>query len=72
MRLAGICVCVAVVTLAESASWSQGNPVGAAPRAPIGHRQPAIRNLPPDVGQGPDRDGSEPLTQADVPRDPLQ
>jgi hypothetical protein len=52
MRLAGICVCVAIVTLAGSASWSQGNPVGAAPRAPIGHRQPAIRDLPPDVARG--------------------
>ena len=51
-RLAGICVCVAVVTLAGSASCSQGTPVGAAPRAPIGHRQPAIRDLPPDVGRG--------------------
>jgi hypothetical protein len=52
MRLVGIRVCVAIVTLAGSASWSQGNPVGAAPRAPIGHRQPAIRDLPPDVARG--------------------
>jgi hypothetical protein len=70
MRLAGICVCVAIVTLAGSAAWSQGNPVGAAPpQAPIGHRQPTIRDLPPDVARGQEQPadvsrGEQPPTSA--------
>jgi hypothetical protein len=45
-------VCIAIVTLAASSAWSQGNPVGAAPsQAPIGHRQPTIKDLPPDVAR---------------------
>ena len=44
MRLVGICVCVAIVTLAGSASWSQGNPVGPrrGPRSDIGSRDRPI------------------------------
>jgi hypothetical protein len=43
-------VCIAIVTLAVSSAWSQENPVGAAPpQAPIGHRQPTVKDLPPDV-----------------------
>ena len=53
------CVCFAIVTLAASSAWSQGNPVGAAapqapigqPQAPIGHRQPTVKDLPPDVAR---------------------
>jgi hypothetical protein len=46
------CVCIAIVTLAASSAWSQGNPVGAAsPQAPIGHRQPTLKDLPPDVAR---------------------
>ena len=46
------CVCIAIVTLAASSAWSQGNPVGAAsPQAPIGHRQPTVKDLPPDVAR---------------------
>jgi hypothetical protein len=46
------CVYIALVTLAASSAWSQGNPVGAAsPQAPIGHRQPTVKDLPPDVAR---------------------
>ena len=53
------CVCFAIVTLAASSAWSQGNPIGAAapqapigqPQAPIGHRQPTVKDLPPDVAR---------------------
>ena len=60
------CVCIAIVTLAASSAWSQGNPIGAAapqapigqpqapigqPPAPIGHRQPTVKDLPPDVAR---------------------
>ena len=53
------CVCIAIVTLAASSAWSQGNPIGAAapqapigqPQAPIGHRQPTVKDLPPDVAR---------------------
>ena len=45
-------VCIAIVTLAASSAWSQGNPLGAAsPQAPIGHRQPTVKDLPPDVAR---------------------
>ena len=41
-----------IVALAASSTWSQGNPVGAAsPQAPIGHRQPTVKDLPPDVAR---------------------
>jgi hypothetical protein len=63
MRWAAVCACVAIVTLAASSACSQDNPVlpgagqpstdGAAPpQAPIGHRQPTLRELPPDVARG--------------------
>ena len=46
-------VCIGIVTLAPSSAWSQGIPVGAAaPQAPIGHRQPTVKDLPPDVARG--------------------
>jgi hypothetical protein len=45
-------VCIAIVALAASSAWSQGTPVGAAsPQAPIGHRQPTVKDLPPDVAR---------------------
>ncbi len=45
-------ICIAIVTLAASSAWSQGNPIGAAPpQAPIGHRQPSVKDLPPDVAR---------------------
>ena len=48
-----VCVCIAIVTLAASSAWSQGNPVGAAPpQAPIGHRQPTAKDVPPDPARG--------------------
>ncbi len=53
MRSAAICVWIAIITLAANSAWSQGNPVGtAAPQAPIGHRQPTVKDLPPDVARG--------------------
>jgi hypothetical protein len=53
MRSAAACVWIAIITLAASSAWSQGNPVGtAAPQVPIGHRQPTVRDLPPDVARG--------------------
>jgi hypothetical protein len=56
MRPAAICVSVAMVTFAASAAWSQGNPAGVAPlQAPIGHRQPTLRDLPPDAVRGPEQ-----------------
>src|SRR6516162_4931155 len=46
------CICIAIVTLAASSAWPQGNPIGAAsPQAPIGHRQPTVKDLPPDVAR---------------------
>jgi hypothetical protein len=47
-----------IVALAASSTWSQGNPVGAAsPQAPIGHRQPSVKDLPPDVARDEQSDG---------------
>jgi hypothetical protein len=61
MRAAAICVWVVVAVVAPTAARSQQNPVGAAPQqAPIGHRQPSIKDLPSDVARE-----REP---ADVPR----
>ena len=42
------CVCIAIVTLAVSSAWSIG---AALPQAPIGHRQPTVKDLPPDVAR---------------------
>jgi hypothetical protein len=67
MRLVAVGVCVAMVALAASDAWSQDNPVlpgaqlpatapattGVAPaQAPVGHRQPTPKDLPPDVASG--------------------
>jgi hypothetical protein len=41
-------VCIAIVTLAASSAWSIG---AALPQAPIGHRQPTVKDLPPDVAR---------------------
>ena len=55
------CICIAIVTLAASSAWSQGNPVGAAaPQAPIGHRQPTVKDLPPDVARDEQPVGGSP------------
>jgi hypothetical protein len=62
MRLTAVCACVAIATFVASSASSQDNPVlpgarlpstdGAAPpQAPIGHRQPTMRELPPDVAR---------------------
>jgi hypothetical protein len=63
MRLAAVGVCVAMVAVAASDAWSQDNPAlpgvqmpattGIAPaQAPVGHRQPTPKDLPPDVARG--------------------
>jgi hypothetical protein len=41
-------VCIAIVTLAASSAWSIG---AALPQAPIGHRQPTVKDLPPNVAR---------------------
>ena len=52
MQMAAACVGVALVALAAGAAWSQQNPIGAAAQqAPVGHRQPTIKDLPPDVAR---------------------
>ena len=82
MRLAVVGVCVAMVALAASNAWSQDNPAlpgaqmppttGVAPaQAPVGHRQPTPKDLPPDVasGQQPaDAARGEPQTEGAAPR----
>jgi hypothetical protein len=63
MRLAAVGVCVAMVAVAASDAWSQDNPAlpgaqmpattGVAPaQAPVGHRQPTPKDLPPDLARG--------------------
>src|ERR1700756_3415186 len=52
MRMAAVCVGIALVAVAASAAWSQQNPMGGATQqAPIGHRQPTVKDLPPDVAR---------------------
>jgi hypothetical protein len=52
MQMAAVCVGVALV-LAASAAWPQQNPIGdAAQQAPIGHRQPTVKDLPADASRG--------------------
>jgi hypothetical protein len=63
MRMTAVCVGIALATFATSPGWSQQNPVGAGLReAPVGHRQPTIRDLPPDVArdQAPPADRASP------------
>jgi hypothetical protein len=71
MRLACTSICLAI-TLAGSA-LAQVPPLPGS-RAPIGHRQPTMRDLPPDVahkeeqpGQLPSR-AQQPASQAQIPR----
>jgi hypothetical protein len=52
MQMAAVCVGGALV-LAASAAWPQQNPIGdAAQQAPIGHRQPTVKDLPADGSRG--------------------
>jgi len=82
MRLAVVGVCVAMVALAASNAWSQDNPAlpgaqmppttGVAPaQAPVGHRQPTPKDLPPDVAsrqQSADVGLGEPQTEGAASR----
>ena len=58
MRLAA--VCFAILLLAVGGAFAQDSPLGsrlpfttgrATPQAPVGHRQPTVNDLPPDVAQ---------------------
>jgi hypothetical protein len=81
MRLA-VGVCVAMVALGASHAWSQDTPAlpgvqppattGVAPaQAPVGHRQPTPKDLPPDVAsrqQSADVGLGEPQTEGAASR----
>jgi hypothetical protein len=67
MRLAAICLTLAI---AGNLAYSQDNPMASATpspstsvwRAPVGHRQPTMSDLPPDVARRemhPGRNASE-------------
>ncbi len=49
MRLASTSICIAILSLAASGASAQVVPAQPGPPAPIGHRQPTVRDLPPDV-----------------------
>src|SRR5580704_13463726 len=82
MRVTAVCVCVAIVALGASGAWSQDNPAlpgvqppattgVAPPQAPVGHRQPTPKDLPPDLARGQQpADGArgEPETEGAAPR----
>ena len=63
MRLAGVCVCAAMMTFVASGACSQDSPAlpaapqpstngVAPPQAPVGHRQPTARDVPADAARG--------------------
>jgi len=56
MRILAISAAVLAVALAMSdVAAAQGRPAGAgaAPRAPVGHRQPGAKDMPPEGGTAP-------------------
>ena len=65
MRLACTGICLAI-TLAGSGALAQVPPLPGSP-APVGHRQPAIRDLPPDVAHKEEPPGEAP-SRAQIPR----
>ena len=65
MRLACTSICLAI-TLAGSGALAQVPPLPGSP-APIGHRQPTIRDLPPDVARKEAQPGQAP-SPAQIPR----
>ena len=65
MRLACTSICLAI-TLAGSGALAQVPPLPGS-SAPIGHRQPTIRNLPPDVAHKEGQPGEAP-SRAQIPR----
>jgi hypothetical protein len=65
MRLASTSICLAI-TLAGSGALAQVPPLPGSP-APIGHRQPTIRDLPPDVAHKEEQPGEAP-SRAQIPR----
>ncbi len=52
-----------VVSMSTSAMQSLGQSIGQdirlAPRAPVGHRQPQARDIPPESGSDPEHIGEE-------------
>ena len=65
MRLACTSICLAI-TLAGSGALAQVPPLPGSP-APVGHRQPSLRDLPPDVVHKEEQPGEAPL-RAQTPR----
>jgi hypothetical protein len=65
MRLACTSICLAI-TLASAGALAQVPPLPGSP-APIGHRQPTIRNLPPEVAHKKAQPGEAP-SRAQIPR----
>jgi hypothetical protein len=64
MRLACTSICLAI-TLAGSGALAQVPPLPGSP-APVGHRQPTIRDLPPDVAHKEEQPG-EASSRAQIP-----
>jgi hypothetical protein len=65
MRLACASICLAL-TLAGGGALAQVPPLLGSP-APVGHRQPAVRDLPPDVAHKEEQPGEAP-SRAQIPR----
>jgi hypothetical protein len=65
MRLTRTSICLAI-TLAVSGAFAQVPPIPGSP-APVGHRQPTLRGLPPDVAHEEGQPGETP-SRAQIPR----
>jgi hypothetical protein len=65
MRLTCTSICLAI-TLAGGGALAQVPPIPGSP-APVGHRQPALRDLPPDVAHKEGQPGEAP-SRAQIPR----
>ena len=70
MRLAA--VCFAILLLAVGGAFAQDSPLGsrlpsttgqATPQAPVGHRQPTLKDLPPDVAHKEQQPGKPPTQE---------
>jgi hypothetical protein len=70
MRLAA--VCFAILLLADGGAFAQDSPLGsrlpfttgqAIPQAPVGHRQPTLKDLPPDVAHKEQQPGKPPTQE---------
>ena len=70
MRLAA--VCFAILLLVDGGAFAQDSPLGsrlpfttgqATPQAPVGHRQPSLNDLPPDVAHKEQQPGKPPTQE---------